>query len=526
MQGQIEAPCQVLIQLLPPDPASLDHLRQAKASIVETTAQLASKNIKVCITLSAGNSGLPWPVVLAKLAPIIQQLDCAPVDATSEAWHDFSDSHINALLSGTNHITCLSLARQQGSNSFFSLLAKFGHLQQLELHLGDAAGLNHLSTLTGLLELHLTVTDERQSDIRCGDILDSNRHSLLHVTLKAKSWDDPTYVALSQISKLRSISLQVGNLRQVNAQALAQLRPSQAMSLTFKKGDLVPGIALQDLTYLVGAHITDLTLHVPTMMGSWLRTMQHLLSLVVVGTDLTRVLISPQPRLQTLTLNGFSMSSSQLEDIVESCPSVKHLSLIKCIRFSSDKLCTILRLRHLHTLCLTHLPGFSTAWLHQVEAVIRAHQCVGMSQPQVFAICKWGAHATELCIDCRRHPVLCGDEFDECRPTLTQKSWAKFVYPSSQVFSRGFWSVASMFWGAAGKASSYAHAVANCRSWYQFDEQHPLGLLVFVAMLGIHVACLKMPVSELDENGLHNGNDDADFDDDDIQTPFYIYYTS
>lgn len=495
MQGRVAVPYQVLIQLLTPEPASLHKIRQALATIIETTVQLASNNVKVCIALSAGKSGLlPSPKVLAKLAPIIQQLDYAPVDATPEAWDVLSDSHIAALLPGINHISRLSLARRHGSGSFFALLAKFGNLQQLELHLEDAAGLNHLSVLKGLLEFHLTVTDERQPDIRCGDVLDSNRDSLMHVALTAESWDNQTYMGLMRLSKLRTINLQVAHLRQVNAQALAQLRPSQSMSVTIKKASRLPGVVLHELTSC-DVHITNLTLHDPAMVVSWLRAMQHLTTLTLVVSDLT---------------NSVCMSNAQLEGIVQSCPTIQHLSLIKCLQFSSDIMRIILRLKHLHTLCLAHLPGLSAPTERWIEAVIRSQQCVGMAQPQIHVICKWGGHVGEFCVDCMQYPVLCGTDFDEQRATFVQKSWAKIGYPSAQALGCGCMSVASMLQYLPGRAKLYAHAVANSESWEQFEEHHPLGLLIVVAMVGIQVACLYMPVSEPDDDDLHNGADDAD----------------
>ena len=180
----------------------------------------------------------------------------------------------------------LSLARRHGSGSFFALCAKFGNLKQLELHLEDAAGLNHLSVLKGLLEYHLTVRDERQSDIRCGDVLDSNRGSLMHVALTAESWDDQTCMGLMRLSKLHKISLQVGQLRQVNAQALAQLSPSQSLSVTTKKASRLPGVVSHELTSCA-VHLTDLILADPAMVVSWLRIMQYLMSLSLVVTNLT-----------------------------------------------------------------------------------------------------------------------------------------------------------------------------------------------------------------------------------------------
>lgn len=87
------------MQLLTPEPASLQKIRQALGTIVETTAQLASNNVKVGIALTAGNSGLLLsPEVLANL---VQQPDYAPVDATSEAWDVLSDTLQDFCLAST-----------------------------------------------------------------------------------------------------------------------------------------------------------------------------------------------------------------------------------------------------------------------------------------------------------------------------------------------------------------------------------------------------------------------------------------
>lgn len=490
LQGKIEASCQVLIQLLAPQPASLHRIKQALATILEATAYLASKQIKVCISLNV----LPSPDVLAKLAPIIHQLDCTPVGATSEAWDTFSDNHMSGLLRGTHCITSLSLARRESNRFFSASLAKFGNLQQLELHLHDTVGLHHLSGLKGLLQFHLTVTDEGLSASRCGHILDSNMDSLLHVALSANLWDDQTYMALLRLSGLRTFSLQVVTLRHTNAQVLAQLRPSQSMSVTIKKITSAPWVP--DMTSC-DARITDLTLDgfgEPSGSIS-VRTMQHLTSLTLVGLSLHMTHIWPQPRLQVLTLSGVRMSSTELEDIVKSCPSVKHLDLSQCLRISPDTLSIILRLKHLITICLSHLEGLSVARLCWMEAFIRAQQCIGMAQPRIHVTCKWGDQTRELCVDYLRYPVLCGCEFDEQRASLDQKCWARVAYPSSRFLCRSLLRVASICQHIAGRASLYARRLAGSRSWAQFDSRQPLGLLVVVAMIGINVACMKMPAS-------------------------------
>ena len=223
---KLEMSCQVLIQLLAPGLACLNKSQQRLATIVEATAQLASNNISVCISLDAATDDRVMSLEdLNKLAPILQQLDTnlwkkqydeAVIlsswkafaeddnDAPAHPWDPCSSlkragipsfqqivtaSHVSALLPARNSIKSLSLYGVFP----LALLAKFGNLQRLELHSLDADGQNHLSALRRLVELHLTFPDRGPCSMALGSVLDSNSDSLLHVVLTAKSWDDETY---------------------------------------------------------------------------------------------------------------------------------------------------------------------------------------------------------------------------------------------------------------------------------------------------------------------------------------------
>lgn len=160
---------------------------------------------------------------------MIQQFDSSPVDTDSGPERVLTDSHIRALLPGSDCITSLNLCWSPGSRSALHLLANFGNLQQLELQLDEADGLRHLSGLKSLLELHLTIRTTNLTDCTCGDILENSQDSLLHVSLSAGAWDDKTYMALLCLSKLRTFSVKVHRLTPDNAKVLAQLRPSQSI---------------------------------------------------------------------------------------------------------------------------------------------------------------------------------------------------------------------------------------------------------------------------------------------------------
>ena len=205
LQGHVEAPCQVLIQLLPPEAASLPRLQHRLAAVFEAITLLASNNITVCITLQAGvSAALPSPYVVSALAPVIQQFVSSP-DSGPERL--LTDSHIRALLPGTDCITSLNLCWSPGSLSSVHLLANFGNLQQLELQLDeDRDCLQHLSCLKGLLELILTVRPLTESDISCEEVLKSNKDSLRYVSLSSRAWDDRTYMVLPQLCQLRSLA--------------------------------------------------------------------------------------------------------------------------------------------------------------------------------------------------------------------------------------------------------------------------------------------------------------------------------
>lgn len=473
----MEASCQVLMQLLPPEAASRHTVNQRLASvstIAAATLLLASNNIKVCIRVDATKrAGFKSPDVLYTLAPVIQQFDYF-VDA-SASHRGLRECHIRALLLGVDSITSMSFYLGAERHSCLRLLADFGKLQHLELQLDNTDGLGHLSGLKGLLELHLTIPDTRQPDSSCSDILESNQDTLMHVSLSAGVWDDRTYLALLCLGLLRTFSLAVCTLQKDAAEVLAQLRPSQSMSVTVHK---------------VAHHVV----------AESVLTMQNLTSLTLAGLDLTSTALQPQPSLQVLSLCSVFMRSTQLEEIVQNCPSLRQLKLHKVhgLLISPDTLCTILRFRHLTTLCLSDLEGLTAARICWLEAFFRAQQSVGMAQPKIHVTCTMADQTIELCVDHTRYPVLCGAEFDERVATHIQRSWAKVAYPSAGVVGNSFSSIASTLQGASvdvqgipGRVKSYARGLAGSRTWEQAESMHPLGFLVALAILGINIGCLS-----------------------------------
>ena len=413
-QGKMELSCQVLIQLLPSTEAVSMHRekhRQAAAAIVAATSLLALNNIKVCLGLGAHNiTAFPSDEVLNALAPVIQRFDCCPVDDNSVG-NGITDLQIRALLPGSHCITSLSLFWSARRHSSLRLLANFVNLQHLELQLDEASGLEHLSSVKGLLELHLTIRDTERPGSSCNDILQSNQDSLLHVSLSAGAWDDKTYMGLLRLCNLRTFTLAVRSLQKDDAALLEQLRPSQSMRISFQKVD--------DHEVVVE--------NIPTL--------HNLTSLTLTGLDLTRIGLEPQSTLQVLTLRSVFMRSTQLRQVVQNSPSLKQMNLreLQGLLLNQDTLCTILQLRHLTMLCLSGdnvegLTAETAAWVCWLEAFVRAQQSVGMAQPKIHVTCVIANQTWDFCVDYTRYPVLCG-EFDERRVNHTQRCWDKVARP-------------------------------------------------------------------------------------------------
>lgn len=430
LQGKLETSCQVLIQLLAPDPARLHTLQQRLTTIVEATAQLASNSINICISMDASRQGtLTSPEALTKLVPVIQHLNFMPTRPADVIFHHaVSVSHISALLPSKNCIRSLSLSMLLPGFPL-ALIANLCDLQRLELHLDDADGLRYLSALKRLEELHVKFPDQGPDGIAIGGVLNSNLDSLLHVALTAKSWDDETYMALSCMYKLRTCTLHVVHLQQGIGEVLARVRAVQSLSVTITRVDMCLSSDLWDMTSC-NAYITDLTLHGgPAMAVSSLGSLQHLSSLTLCGVDLIGSHFQPQPRIEKLTIHDGRMGNAELEDIVQSYPCLKHLELSCCMHITPDTVCIISCLRHLATLCLSHLVGLCDASLRLMEAFLRAQQALGMAQPNIHFSCKWGNQVRESCIDYMRYPVLGGADFDEQRPPLTERCWVEVVSP-------------------------------------------------------------------------------------------------
>lgn len=469
-QGKMKLFCQVLIQLLPSTEAVSMHIeKQRLASIVAATSLLALSNIKVCLSLGAHNiSAIPSDDVLKALAPVIQRFDCRPVDVdvdddvdVDSFEHGLTDRQIRALLRGSNCITSLSLYWSASRHSSLHLLANFVNLQHLELHLDEADGLGHLSSVKGLLELHLTIRNTERVGSSCDDILQSNKDSLLHVSLSAGAWDDKTYMGLLRLCNLRTFTLTVCSLQKDDVALLEQLRPSQSMRISIRKVD-------------------DHEVVVETI-----PTLHNLASLTLTGLDLTSIGLEPQSTLRVLTLRGVFMRSTQLRQVVQNSPSLMQVNLheLQGLLLNPDTLCTILQLRHLTTLCLSgdNVEGLTAARVCWLEAFIRAQQSVGMAQSKIRVTCVMPNQTREFCVDYTRYPVLCGAEFDESRANHAQRCWAEVACPG---FRKRFVTEAS-------KVNSFARDLAGSRSWAEVESKHPLGILVAVAMLGINVACLS-----------------------------------
>ena len=394
--------------------------------------------------------------------------------------HVLTDSHVRGLLHGHDCITSLSLCWRSDGSRPLSWLAWFGNLRQLELQLDEADALMHLSSLKGLLELHLRIRQitRPRSYCSCDEVLQGNKDSLLHVSLSAHTWDDSTYWALLHLSKLRTFRLAIHELKPDNAEVLIQLRPSQSMSIAMHKFD----------QRVVGL--------VPTM--------HNLTTLALVGLDLTSVYFQPQSTLQALTLRGVCIKGTQLKQLVQNFPSLKQLSLqrvrVRGFRIFPDTLCTILRLRNLSTLGLGLLGGLTAATVCRIEAFIRAQQSAGMAQPKIHVTCWLTDEVIRLCVDYTRSPVLCGAEFDGRMLTHTQRSMAQFMYLSARAGSNSLASIAT-FKGASasilqrtsGRLTSYADGrVGMLRSLTQkqVESMGSFGSLVAVAIVGVNVACV------------------------------------
>ena len=419
--------------------------------------------------------------------------------ANAAPQHVLTDTHVRGLLHGHDCITSLSLCWRTDSPSDLHLLARFGNLRQLELHLDEADGLMHMSSLKGLLELHLSIRKITRPRpwcySNCSEILKGNKDSLLHVSLSAHAWHASTYWALLHLSKLRTFRLAIHELQPENAEVLIQLRLSQSMSVAIHKLD-------QRVVRLVP-------------------TMHNLTTLTLVGLDLTSVYFQPQSTLQALTLRGVCIKGTQLKQMVQNFPSLKQLNLqrvrVRGLRIFPETLCTILRLRNLSTLGLGLLGGLTAATVCRIEAFIRAQQSAGMAQPKIHVTCWLADEVIRVVVDYTRSPVLCGAEFDGRMLTHTQRSTAQVMYLSARAVSNSLASIATfkgasanMLQRTSGRLTSHADGLVGMlrsHTWKQVESMGPLGSLVAVAIVGINVACVLLCVSNRPTPAQQRGSD-------------------
>ena len=490
--------CNVKIQLVldsgpePPVP-SWDHAQM----IADAVVHLATRNIRVCLSASA-RGPLPICGVLRRLAPVLQEFDCAPMDHTlpSEEYCVVTPSHIRNLLAGGHNIRSLGLSNRMELHSYsciLPLVARLDKLERLEVDLTEPASLDPLRMLRHLKELHLKVQSDSNDGhgVSCAEALQGSASSLLHVSLMAPQWADATYSAVSQLPHLHTFAIDVDNLQLSNARVIAALRPSESLSVTVRKTDLLDDKA-QSALLSGNAYMNCLDLQISsriTVINMYVDTADRLTCLSLTGMHLIRSCIEYQPMLQSLNLDLDRIGHAELELLVQSCPALESLSnRSDCgLQFSQEDFCVIFQLQHLKLLYVNSGSGPIAASLGWVEDYIRSQQCIGMAQAKVLIDLSSSTEpGIPVSVEYQRLPVRGVAEFDEEKPKIASKI-------STQV--------ACVSKGLASKVKMFACEVRGrlpprrvCSS-KQVDTFHPLAMVMATAFVGIQSHCAKSNVS-------------------------------
>ena len=446
-----------------------------------------SIGVSIYISIQAATSiELPAPDVMKSVASVIHEVDYAqPASMTSTSWRpqeyeSFSEDHLMALKSARKQmqVLCISdaLTAHQFRRESISLVASFRQLKKLVLQTkAESPDLSSLTQLTCLEDVSLKISGQGN----CAELIHSQKAKLMHIRLSAISWEEATYHALSKVTGLQTLAVNVYCLPGSSASIIASLQRPHGIHVVLGNGAELWRKTLHALSS-AGSKVTDLTLRQcsPSVLEG-LGTMPHLASLTIVGFIIDSTMLQFQPSITHLTLlDCGQVVNGCIARMLTAMPALKSLSfecheLLSTLFWpplSAHDLIAITQARQLSFLGLKAVRDLSCDSMSMLESFFRAQQELCVVSPRIHVILPANlvsiSGRQDFYIDYSDYPVFCDWRCTEHKPSVAQQFMARVGSP----------------------VQSWVRQKAPvCK---QFVPQDPSGCVVVAGILAIHTFCM------------------------------------
>ena len=470
--------------LLELETASRSGMFQCIDKIADAVSQLRDNGISICIGLQAADGmGLPAPDVMKSVASVIHEVDYAQIAAMTSAswlpqgWERFSEAHLWALESARKQmqVLCISDARaaHQFNRESIALVASFRQLKKLALQTkAKSPDLSSLTQLTCLEDISLMVSGHGN----CAELIHSQKAKLMHIRLSAIFWEEATYHALSKVTGLQTLAVNVYCLPASSASIIASLQRPHGIHVVLRSGAELWSETLHVLSS-ASSKVTDLTLREcsPIVLRG-LGTMPHLASLTMVRCPIDSRMLQLQPGITHLTLLDCDQTDNGcIARMLTAMPALKSLSfespeLSSTLYWPPQDLIAITQACQLSFLSLKAIRGLSCDSVSMLESLFRAQQELCVVSPRIHvilpAILVSSSGRQDFYIDYSENPVFCDWRSTEHKPSVAQQFMARVGLP----------------------VKSWVRQKAPvCK---QFVQKDPSGCVIATGILAIHTFCM------------------------------------
>ena len=477
--------CTIKIPLLPPEDKDITTpgITQGIASIADALSSLEHTGVSTLICLKADDGGqLALADVTKSVASVIQEVECAPgFSMTSSSmnpqdWKSLSKDHLRALWSSRHKLQglCVSGATTpQLTRGILYLVAGFTNLRKLVLQMAlKSPDVSPLTQLTCLEDLSVMIAGVGNYT----ELISYHKHTLTHISLAAWEWEESTLQAVSDVTSLQKLVINIQFLSSSCAGIIASLQRPHSIHVVLRTG-----AGSEELRVLSSSEskVTELTMRsFTTAMLQQVGTMHLLTSVTLVWSTVRGTVLQFQPNVTHLTLVNCSQADgSFMSHTVRVLPALKNISIDSeesphqlYNALSVQNLVAVLQARHLSSISLRAVSGLSFESIAMLELRIRAQQEIGMASHRVHVVLP-AAMADVLGrqgfdIDCSEYPMFCDWKSGEHQPSSAQHFMGRVHRP--------VWS-----W--------LYRKVPTCKRIFQTD---PCGVVVAAGIVGINTFCV------------------------------------
>ncbi len=354
-------------------------------------------------------------------------------------------------------------------------MASFTQLKKLVVQTkAKSPDLSSLTQLKCLEDVSLKISGHGN----CAELIHSQQAKLMHIRLSATSWEEATYHALSKVTGLQTLAVNVYSLPASSASVIASLQRPHGIHVVLRNGAEPWRMTLLVLSS-AGSKVTDLTLRQcsPTMLGG-LGTLPHLASLTIVRSTIDSTMLQLQPGITHLTLLDCDPTDSGcIAHMLTAMPALKSLSFesqelsstLLWPPLSPQDLIAITQARQLSFLALKAVRDSSCDSMSMLESLSRAQQELCVVSPRIHVILPANLVSSsgrqDFYIGYLDNPVFCNWRSTEHKPSVAQQFMARIGLPVKSWVRQ--------------KAPLCKH----------FVPQDPSGCMVATGILAIHTYC-------------------------------------